>query len=381
MIVKDTRQQEDWHKTADIAADDHGKGDPFAAAVRWTRMPMVFADPRKLDTPIVYANKAFCELTGYALDEVVGRNCRFLQGPDTDPGAVKKIGEALAEKRAIGVDILNYRKDGTTFWNGLYVSPVINEAGELLYFFASQFDATERRAKLEGVQSRKDELEEEVGARTAELNKTLHSLERALAEKTLLLHEVDHRVKNNLQTISTLIAMQARTLDLSDPLAGLRVLQERVDALGAVHRRLNDGGMIGAFDLSDLVHDLAPEILKAYSRGNVELKLELESIRLPNKLATPLGLIVNELITNASRHAWSNGDAGELTVSTRRGDRHATLKIADDGAGMPHANGSDRLSGLKLTEALVRQIRGTFVKAPTSRGTSIEIGIPINETE
>jgi PAS domain S-box-containing protein len=379
--VRDTKLQEDWHKTADIAARDHGKGDPFAAAVRWTRMPMVFADPRQVDTPLIYANNAFCELTGYSLDEIVGRNCRFLQGPDTDLATVKKISDAMAARKAIGVDILNYRKDGSSFWNGLYISPVVDEAGELLFFFASQLDVTARREKLAGVQSRRDELEEQVGARTRELENTLRSLEMALAEKTLLLHEVDHRVKNNLQTISTLISMQSRALNGSDPRPAFRVLQERVDALGAVHRRLNDGGMLGAFDLADLVQDLAPEILKAYSRNHVELTFDLERISLRNKLATPLGLIVNELITNAARHAWKNGEPGRLYVSSKRGDRHATLTVADDGAGMPAANGESRLSGLKLTEALVRQIRGTFVNAPAERGTVIQIGIPIHETE
>ena len=106
--------QESWHKTADIT-NDHGNRDPFAAAVRWSLVPMIFADPRQPDTPLVYANQSFCKLTGYTLDEVVGRNCRFLQGPETDPDAVREIGAALADRRAIGIDILNYRKDGTPF--------------------------------------------------------------------------------------------------------------------------------------------------------------------------------------------------------------------------------------------------------------------------
>lgn len=353
-------------------------GDPFAAAVRWSRMPIIFADPRQADTPLIYANQSFCQLTGYSIEEIVGRNCRFLQGPDTDPSTVRKIREALDARRAIGIDILNYRKDGTPFWNALYISPVLDADGELLFFIASQFDASERREVFDGVKSRKEALEEEIGARTDELERTLRSLGAALAEKTLLLHEVDHRVKNNLQTISTLLAMQARAFDPNDPKAGYRLLKERVDALGAVHRRLNDGGMIGAFDLAELVQDLAPEILKAYSRADIELKLDLQRITLPNKVATPLGLIVNELISNAARHAWPEGQNGALKVSTEQRARHAVLSISDNGVGTPPTINERRLSGLKMTEALVRQIRGTFVRAPASRGTTIEIGIPLN---
>ena len=353
-------------------------GDPFAAAVRWSRMPIIFADPRQADTPLVYANQSFCRLTGYSIEEIVGRNCRFLQGPDTDPGTVRKIREALDARRAIGIDILNYRKDGTSFWNALYISPVVDADGELLFFIASQFDASERREVFDGVKSRKDALEEEIGARTDELEKTLRSLEAALAEKTLLLHEVDHRVKNNLQTISTLLSMQARAFDANDPKAGYRLLKERVDALGAVHRRLNGGGMVGAFDLAELVQDLAPEILKAYSRADIELKLDLRRITFPNKVATPLGLIVNELISSAARHAWREGENGALKVSIEQRARHAVLSISDNGVGTPPAINERRLSGLKMTEALVRQIRGTFVRAPASQGTTIEIGIPLN---
>ena len=370
--------QEDWHKTADIV-NDHGQGDPFAAAVRWSRMPMVFADPRQVDTPLVYANNSFCQLTGYELDEIVGRNCRFLQGPETNPETVAKIGEALGAGRAIGIDILNYRKDGSTFWNALYISPVINDAGELLFFFASQFDASERREAFNGVQLRKSELEIENRARTKELEKTLHSLELALSEKTLLLHEVDHRVKNNLQTISTLIAMHSRTLNPSDPQATFRLLQDRVDALSSVHRQLNSGGIVSTFNLSELIGDLGPEIIKAHARSPVDLQMDLQPIPLSNKFATPLGLIVNELMTNAVRHAWREGQRGTLKISTRMRARQAVLSISDDGQGMPPNVESRPLSGLKLSEALVRQIRGTVEYPATQNGTTIEIGIPVHD--
>ncbi|WP_304481816.1 PAS domain-containing protein [Novosphingobium sp. P6W] len=83
------KQSDNWHLT-DILDYEHGRGDPFAAAVRATRMPMVITDPAQQDNPIVFCNEAFQSLTGYTRDEIVGRNCRFLQGPDTDPEAVER---------------------------------------------------------------------------------------------------------------------------------------------------------------------------------------------------------------------------------------------------------------------------------------------------
>src|SRR5579875_1123264 len=115
-------------------------------AVERTRMPMVVTDPRQPDNPIVLANAAFLQLTGYEAEEVLGRNCRFLQGRDTDPADVDLIRRELAKgEDHISVELLNYRKDGSVFWNQLAISPVTDESGAVIYYFASQKDVTERR--------------------------------------------------------------------------------------------------------------------------------------------------------------------------------------------------------------------------------------------
>ncbi|WP_313899311.1 PAS domain-containing protein [Methylobacterium sp. E-065] len=118
---------------------------PFVAALERTRQPMVVTDPRLPDNPIIFANPAFLALTGYGADEILGRNCRFLQGPDTDPDAVALVREAIAGRREIKITLLNYRKDGGSFWNELYLGPVFDEAGDLVNFFASQVDVTHAR--------------------------------------------------------------------------------------------------------------------------------------------------------------------------------------------------------------------------------------------
>jgi PAS domain S-box-containing protein len=86
----------------------------------------------------VHASKVFCEITGYSQEEVIGRNCRFLQGPDTDPEAVQKIRESIAGERACTVRILNYRKDKTSFWNHLHLSPVRSATGEVAFYVGVQ---------------------------------------------------------------------------------------------------------------------------------------------------------------------------------------------------------------------------------------------------
>ena len=125
------------------------RGNIFFAAVEMTRMPMVVTDPNQEDNPIVFANGAFFDLTGYEEKDVLGRNCRLLQGPDTDHGTVAEVRKALQEHRAVSVDILNYKANGEPFWNALFIGPIFGQDGKLLYFFASQMDITERRSTLE----------------------------------------------------------------------------------------------------------------------------------------------------------------------------------------------------------------------------------------
>jgi PAS domain S-box-containing protein len=145
---------------------------PFVAALDRTRQPMLVTDPRLPDNPIVLANRSFLALTGYEADEVLGRNCRFLQGPDTDPAAVALVRAAVAERREVKVQLLNYRKDGGTFWNELYLSPVFSDAGELLNFFASQVDVTDSRQR-EAAQERVASIERRLADAQRQLKITL----------------------------------------------------------------------------------------------------------------------------------------------------------------------------------------------------------------
>ena len=147
-----------WHQTERLHAGT-GKGDPFAAAIRATRMPMIITDPRQPDNPIVFSNDAFLKLTGYGRDELLGRNCRFLQGPDTDQAKVREVRDAIEQNRDVSVDLLNYRKDGSTFWNALYISPVADEQGNVHFFFASQLDMSERKDAERSIQVAKENFE------------------------------------------------------------------------------------------------------------------------------------------------------------------------------------------------------------------------------
>ncbi|GJD75365.1 Blue-light-activated histidine kinase 1 [Methylobacterium goesingense] len=359
---------EAWRMTDSLHAE-HGKGDPFAAAIRATRMAMIITDPRLPDNPIVFVNDAFCKLSGYDRSEIMGTNCRFLQGPDTDREDVRRIREAVAERRDIAVDLLNYRKDGTSFWNGLYMSPVVNEDGEVLYFFASQLDITHRVDNELQIRNEKAAVERQVVERTRELTE-------ALAAKTMLVHEVDHRVKNNLQMISSLLGMQARTIADPDAREKMRMMLDRVEALGTVHRQLYDSGNVTRFDVADCARELVTDLVHGSGRNEIRLRLELESVVIAVDKAAPVALMLNELVTNALKHAFPDGRAGKLVVSVEPDGADVRLDVRDDGVGISGRSIDPKSFGQRLVKTLGRQLGATIEWLPADPGTRVAVRFP-----
>jgi PAS domain S-box-containing protein len=349
-------------------------GDPFARAFLSTRMPMLLTDPHQPDNPILFVNEAFLNLTGYSRAEVMGRNCRFLQGPDTDRSAVQRIREAVAAGEGIETEILNYKKDGTRFWNALVVSPVRNEANELLYFFACQFDVSgQKNAESELVRT-KASLEELVSRRTQDL-------QSALDQKTALLHELDHRVKNNLQVISSLVLLKARRL--KDPRAqgALHNVAERISALSTVHRLLYSVGDVSRFDLAEFLGDLTGDLATLLPPGQVAVQLNLQPVAVSAAKAAPLALLVNELVSNAFKHAYPDRRRGRLLVELTKPDGELSIVVEDDGIGMDAVAPSGDGFGRTLIDMLARQLKARIDWSDAQPGTRAVVTMPIDAEE
>jgi PAS domain S-box-containing protein len=193
-VTGDETYSEPDRDQARIGAEILGPGgetDPFVAAMHAIRMPMVITNPRLPDNPVVFANDAFCELTGYGREEIIGRNCRFLQGPETDPETVRRIRAAVDATEAIEIDIRNHRRNGEPFWNRLLLAPVRDAAGQLTWFFASQVNVTLERERLGGLENRDAALLAELGDRLRAQEESEARLRFAIQAERLGLWELD----------------------------------------------------------------------------------------------------------------------------------------------------------------------------------------------
>jgi PAS domain S-box-containing protein len=358
------RNQNQARNAGDRLVAQHVREDPFAAAFKATRMPMIVTDPNQKDNPIIFCNEAFRRLTGYSDDEVVGRNCRFLQGPETDRQTISMIRDAVAAGRDVAADVLNYRKDGSTFWNAVFISPVRDESGKIVYFFASQVDFTHVKSREADLAAARHQAEAEVAQNTAKLS-------AALEARTLLVHEVDHRVKNNLLTMASIVKMQARITRDDRKRATLMSVLNRIEALSTVQRKLFTLDDVSTFDFSEFTRELVSELVEATGRKDIGLSLDLSPLLVPADKATPLSLIVNELVGDAVRRGLSDG-GGDIHVRVQRLNGHFLIRIEDTSEPVEPDYESAEL-GRMLIEAAVLQLAAKIERKREGRKTVVDV--------
>lgn len=190
------------------------------------------------------------------------------------------------------------------------------------------------------------------------------ALEASNARLEALLKEVNHRVANSLQLVSAFVQLQARALEDGPGRAALKDTQQRITAIGQVHRRLYTSNEVEGVDMADYLTALTEELTRTWSTPAARriLKLESEPIRLPTDKAVSLGVIVSELVSNACKYAYPEDKDGEIRVALRRDDpHHFVLRVEDDGCGMP-VNGAIKGTGVgtKLIAAMAKSLKSAI---------------------
>ncbi len=206
-------------------------------------------------------------------------------------------------------------------------------------------------------------------------------LQASLREKELLLKEIYHRVKNNLQVIYSLLNLQSRKVSDPAALSVLRDSQSRVRAMALVHEKLYKSPDLTRIDLADYIHSLAYSLLETYHSGSnhIALRLEIEPYSLDIETALPCGLILTELISNSLKYAFPEGRPGEIAIaSSLNPDHQVLLRVGDNGIGLSNGFDLGRVSslGLSLVQNLVKQIKGEVTILPRPVGSAFQITFP-----
>ncbi|MDX2100420.1 MAG: histidine kinase dimerization/phosphoacceptor domain -containing protein [Leptolyngbyaceae cyanobacterium bins.59] len=227
------------------------------------------------------------------------------------------------------------------------------------------------------VQARERDLEFRVQERTEELTEAQQILEASLREKEVLLKEIHHRVKNNLQIITSLLRLQSRSINNEEALKIFDDSQNRIRAMALIHEKLYQSPDLGRIDFDAYVRNLATELAHSYLLNiqTIQLKFDLNQIRLGIDKALPCGLMISEIISNALKHGFPSGRSGVIFVGMYQDSQgRYELIVRDDGIGIPDTVDFDQTQslGLKLVRSLTRQLRGT-VDLHREQGTEFRI--------
>jgi PAS domain S-box-containing protein len=303
---------------------------------------------------IVSWNPGAQRLFGYTTEDILGKNFSALMMPeDGSAGVFKEELAPVAEGHHKEDASWLVRQDGSSFWARWITEPIRDETGAFRGAARIIRDETER-AQAEA------------------------SVRGSLAEKEELLKEVHHRVKNNLQVITSLLNMQARQIEKPEVLVHFEEARNRVFSIASIHELLYRSVSFSCIDVAAYARQLAPDLVRFYNaQDRIRVSIMGDGVTLELERAVPYGLLLNELISNACKHAFPGTRTGNIMLSLGREDGNIELTVSDDGQGLPHGFDYRRASslGLKLVRSLARQLRGS-AEMQSGEGTTVRVRFP-----
>jgi PAS domain S-box-containing protein len=301
-----------------------------------------------LEGNLTYINNSFLELWGYEEEEVLGKPAvTFWQMEEK----AWEVVEALRDRGNWIGELVAKKKNGTMLNIRLAANMVTNEVGQPICMMASFIDVTERK-------------------------RTEEQIKVSLQEKEVLLQEIHHRVKNNLQIISSLLYLQSKKIKDQQTLEMFREGRNRVKSMALIHENLYQSKDLARIDFAEYIRKLINYLLRSYGHSRtITLALNTKGILLSIDTAIPCGLIVNELVSNTLKYAFPTGQAGQVDINLRPlDDQQLILTISDNGVGFPPDVDfrSTESLGLQLVNNLVKQLDGT-IELRRNSGTVFKI--------
>ena len=359
----------------------------LSAAVLATPTGIVICDPNLPDCPIIYANPAFYRITGYAEEEVIGHNCRFLQGPGTNPRHIKALREAIENGKAIDVEIVNHRKDGSRFVNELHLSPIFGDDGEVRYIFGIQHDVSAR----------------EQFARDAE--RARRAAERANAEKSDFLAFMSHEIRTPMNGVMGTISLLLDTTLDAEQHAYAETARRCGELLLATVNEMLDLSRIEAghlaieeeaFDLAAPVAEVLDLLAPAVAEKGIRLSASIDPL-LPARVIGDARRL-RQVLLNLADNAVKFTAVGGVGIRVERAEAPGQVRfvVADTGIGMPpevqarlfgrFAQGGPETArryggsglGLMICKRLVGLMSGRIVLASSpGKGSTFSFEIPL----
>lgn len=321
----------------------------LSLAVEQSSNTVVITD---LNGNIEYVNKKFVDLTGYSREEAIGNNPSILKSGETTQEEYSALWETILSGKTWEGEFKNRKKNGEYYWESVKITPVIDANDKIINFIAIKDDITIKKQQEE-------------------------ELKKNLEEKELMLREIHHRVKNNLQIVNSLLNLQQSSVDDPALKAQLLISQNRVKSMALIHQLLYKSVELTKIDMEDYLMGLSSFMLASYSelRDRLNIKVNCKDIFFSIETAVPFGLLVNELITNSLKHGFPDMRTGDIDVSLYAEDGgFFTLEYNDNGIGMPLTvvNGHVMTFGMYLIDTLVNQLEGKL-EINTENGTAYKI--------
>jgi len=280
---------------------------------------------------IVYANPEFEKVSGQVAAEVVGKPWAVIGGKSDEQGGKNALGTAIARSSDF-IGTFTIDRDGKDpALIDAYSNVIEDDAGKPSY----------RLAALVDVAAHKQELREE--------------LEQQIREKETRLLEVQHRVKNNLQMITVLMRIEARNARDRIDTAAFSRLAGRVESIQLLYALLSDKGQGDEIDLGVYLSEIASSVMRAHAVEGIRLALKVDAYPVSVNVAMPTGMVVNELLTNALKHAFVGRDGGTITLESLSDGNGCRIVVADDGIGLPAD--TDWPKPGKLSALIVQSLR------------------------
>ena len=309
---------------------------------------------------IEYVNPYFTRHTGYTFEEVQGKNPNILKSGQTKLAVYEGLWETLSRGETWHGEFLNLKKSGELFWESASIGPITDSYGKITHFIAIKQDITEQK-------------------------KMDKELKDSLEEKNVMIKEIHHRVKNNLQVISSLLNMQIEQYKNPEVIEALNSSRSRVKSMALVHENLYKSSNIGKTSMKEYIHMLAANIYTSFGITNdiINFRLETNAIEFGLDTIIPLGLILNEAISNSLKHAFPDNMKGEIYIELKKqpgegDDKQFELRVKDNGVGLPGGfdAGKTNSLGMVLLTSLAQQLDGNAV---FRNGNGMEISILFKE--